>query len=224
MVEPITDPKDISAVRAWELVQSAGVVMVDVRGPTEYARAHPPNSLNVQYSNRGLAERLSGLLKMRTSPSSTSVIVTSDNEQQGNGATEQLELAGFKVVGLLSDAMTSWVDHELPIDSINNISVNDIIGGVIDDTSLILDVREPIEWEMGHVPGALLISLGNLREKIDDIPRNKRIVVICEAGIRSSSAASILQAEGFPDVANVPDGTAGYRNAGFPLEFFTSET
>ena len=95
--------------------------------------------------------------------------------------------------------------------------------GVGDDNVLILDVREPIEWEMGHVPGALLISLGDLREKINDVPSDKRIVVICEAGIRSSSAASVLLLEGFSNVAHVPEGTAGYRNAGLDLEFYTPQ-
>ena len=45
------------------------------------------------------------------------------------------------------------------------------------------------------------------------------VVVICEAGVRSSSAASILQAEGFDGVSHVPEGTGGYRRAGLNLEF-----
>ena len=87
------------------------------------------------------------------------------------------------------------------------------------DNTTVLDVREPIEWEMGHVPGAVLISLGSLRRQIHVVPRHGRIVVICEAGIRSSTAASVLQAEGFPKVANVSEGTGGYRRAGLPLEY-----
>lgn len=223
MVEPVEDPKTFSAARAWELVQSGEIVMVDVRGPAEYARAHPVNSINVQYSSRGLAERLSGLLKIGIPSTETSVVVVSDDEQQGYGAKEQLELAGFTVVGLISDAITSWGEQGLPIGSVSEIPITHINAGVGDDNVLILDVREPIEWEMGHVPGALLISLGDLREKIDDVPSDKRIVVICEAGIRSSSAASVLLLEGFSNVAHVPEGTAGYRNAGLDLEFYTPE-
>ena len=80
-----------------------------------------------------------------------------------------------------------------------------------------ISVTKVVEWEMGHIPGALLVSLGSLTEHLDDIPRDACIAVICEAGIRSSTAASLLLACGFSTVANVPVGTAGYRNAGLPL-------
>ncbi|MBI4235874.1 MAG: rhodanese-like domain-containing protein, partial [Chloroflexi bacterium] len=82
----------------------------------------------------------------------------------------------------------------------------------------VLDVRESLEWEMGHVPGALLVSLGDLRARLGELDRSRPTLVICEAGVRSSTGASLLQAAGFAHVANVVEGTAGYRNAGYPLQ------
>jgi len=58
-----------------------------------------------------------------------------------------------------------------------------------------------------------------LRERLHELPQEAGITVICEAGVRSSAAASILQAHGFVGVANVLEGTAGYRNASLPLQF-----
>ncbi len=87
----------------------------------------------------------------------------------------------------------------------------------------VVDVREPMEWTIGYVPGARLIPLGSLRDRIDEIPRDRRVVVICEAGIRSCVGASILARAGHPDVAHVPGGSSEYRRAGLPLAFPTPE-
>ena len=88
------------------------------------------------------------------------------------------------------------------------------------DTNLILlDVREQIEWEMGYVPGATLISLSEIGIRNTELDKQKPVAVICEAGIRSSTAASILQRVGFEQVSNVIEGTAGYRSKALPLNY-----
>jgi len=74
-----------------------------------------------------------------------------------------------------------------------------------------------MEWAVGHVPGAQLIALGEVRERLGEVPTDREVAVICEAGVRSSSAASLLQAAGVK-VFNVADGTAGWRASGRPLE------
>ena len=120
--------------------------------------------------------------------------------------------------------MMAWSDSDLPLEILAEVSVRQLAGAVPGGDTVVLDVREPIEWEMGHVPGAFLISLGTLRERLHELPLEAGITVICEAGIRSSSAASILQAEGFAGVVNVPEGTGGYRRAGLPLQFSEDDT
>ncbi|MDA1097044.1 MAG: rhodanese-like domain-containing protein, partial [Chloroflexi bacterium] len=76
-----------------------------------------------------------------------------------------------------------------------------------------------VEWELGHVPGALLISLGELRDRIAEVPRDRELAIICEAGVRSSMAASLLESLGYQRLVHALEGTAGYRNAGLPLEY-----
>ena len=115
--------------------------------------------------------------------------------------------------------MMAWNESGLPMEILAEVSVRQLAGAVPGGDIVVLDVREPIEWEMGHVPGAFLISLGTLRERLHELPLEAGITVICEAGIRSSSAASILQAEGFDGVSHVPEGTGGYRRAGLNLAF-----
>jgi hydroxyacylglutathione hydrolase len=119
----------------------------------------------------------------------------------------------------VEDSINGWYENDLPMEILAEVSVHETAAAAADGNTVVLDVREPIEWEMGHVPGALLISLGTLRERLHELSLEASIVVICEAGVRSSSAASILQAEGFDCVSHVPEGTGGYRRAGLDLEF-----
>ena len=83
----------------------------------------------------------------------------------------------------------------------------------------VLDVREPLEWDTGYVPGAILVPLGRLRVELGRVPRDREVVVICEAGLRSATGASILLKEGFTLVSHAPLGTAGVRRSGGPLAY-----
>ena len=203
----------MNVVRAWELTESGEAVLVDVRDQSKFGLGHPRCALNLPFSLRGLEERLGMLLQP-----GTSVVLITENSEQAEAALPQFQEGAFNVLGVVEGGIDAWQESDLPWEVLRELSVHDISGAAADGNTVIVDVRESIEWDMGHVPDAILISLGELRERIDEIPREQRVAVICEAGVRSSSAASILQAAGFPDVVNVPEGTGGYRNAGLPLE------
>ncbi len=209
----------VSVVRAWELVQMGEALIVDLREPSEFARGHPKGALSLPYSEKGLEDRL-GVLLQPGSP----VVLLAEAPGQAQSAVLQLQESAFPVVGVVGGSMMAWSDSDLPLEIMAEVSVRQLAGAVPGGDTVVLDVREPIEWEMGHVPGAFLISLGTLRERLHELPLEAGITVICEAGIRSSSAASILQAEGFAGVVNVPEGTGGYRRAGLPLQFSEDDT
>lgn len=77
----------------------------------------------------------------------------------------------------------------------------------------VLDVREPAEFEgpLGHIPGALLVPLGTLVERIGEVPRDKPVVAVCRAGGRSAQATVLLAKAGFERVANLPGGMLRWR-------------
>lgn len=79
---------------------------------------------------------------------------------------------------------------------------------------LVLDVREPFEWRSGHIPGAKLISLGQLSQHLADMPKDREIVAICRSGHRSMVACSRLAAEGF----RVRNLAGGYLHWSGPLQ------
>ena len=82
----------------------------------------------------------------------------------------------------------------------------------------LLDVREPWEYVAGHVPGAQLIPLGELEQRVHEIPRDRPVFAICHSGQRSLAAASYLLALGYGDVVNVDGGTAAWIERGYPVE------
>jgi rhodanese-related sulfurtransferase len=83
--------------------------------------------------------------------------------------------------------------------------------------AVLLDVREVDEWNSGHAPGARHVPLGDLARQLDSLPRNRRIVVICRSGHRSSRATALLLDSGY-DAVNLDGGMRAWASAGLPLE------
>ncbi len=84
------------------------------------------------------------------------------------------------------------------------------------DQVTILDVREKEEFqgELGHIPNALHIPLREIRQRLDEIPREKPVVTVCRSGRRSAQATVALAKLGFSEVANVKDGMLAWRDLG----------
>lgn len=85
-----------------------------------------------------------------------------------------------------------------------------------DDSVVLLDVREPDEWQRGHVAGAQHIPLGDVPARIDEIDRDATLYVICHAGGRSQRVAQYLARNGF-EPANVTGGMLAWAQAGRPV-------
>ena len=84
------------------------------------------------------------------------------------------------------------------------------------DGALVLDVREPHEYEAGHVPGARLVPLSLVPDVARDMPTGQPIYVICQSGNRSWVAAQHLDRHG-RDARSVRGGTSGWIGAGRPV-------
>ena len=80
-----------------------------------------------------------------------------------------------------------------------------------------LDVREPVEYAAGHVLGAVNLSQADLADRLDELPRDCLLLLICQGGYRSQLAAQFLKQMGFEQVASVAGGTAAWAEAGKPL-------
>jgi NADPH-dependent 2,4-dienoyl-CoA reductase/sulfur reductase-like enzyme/rhodanese-related sulfurtransferase len=78
--------------------------------------------------------------------------------------------------------------------------------------TFLLDVREPSEYEKGHIPNAMNIPLGQIRSRLSEIPRDKEIIVNCQVGLRSYIGVRMLMQNGFENVKNLSGGYKTYRS------------
>lgn len=77
----------------------------------------------------------------------------------------------------------------------------------VEETSgVLLDVREPREWEQGTLPEALLIPVSQIMERLEEIPNDRPILCVCRSGSRSHQVAAFLKFNGYGEVANMTGG------------------
>jgi rhodanese-related sulfurtransferase len=82
-----------------------------------------------------------------------------------------------------------------------------------------IDVREPQEYNLGTIPGAVTISRGNLEKNVEEaVPREKSVVVYCANGNRSVFAAAVLQQMGYSHVRSLREGFSGWVAEGGDVE------
>jgi rhodanese-related sulfurtransferase/TusA-related sulfurtransferase len=104
-------------------------------------------------------------------------------------------------------------DHEIKDEATYShvISNEQLAEKIKDDSVVIIDVREPAEYAFGHIPGAISIPLGELEDRIHELPKNKTIYVVCRTGTRSGLAAQKLAKKGFTNVWNVVPGMSKWE-------------
>ena len=96
--------------------------------------------------------------------------------------------------------------QEVPTTSVDQVPVD----------AVLLDVREDDEWEAGHAPQATHIPLGELAERIGEVPQDGDVYVVCRAGGRSARATMYLNQNGW-DAVNVAGGMQVWHQQGLPL-------
>ncbi len=102
--------------------------------------------------------------------------------------------------------------------TVKNISASELNQMLSDGQKLVLvDVREPWEYQEGHVPNTVHIPLGQLSAKWTKLDPKQPTVLICAHGNRSQSAAGFLEKNGFTQLYNLQGGTAAWQRSKLPL-------
>ncbi|HEX5886843.1 MAG TPA: rhodanese-like domain-containing protein, partial [Pyrinomonadaceae bacterium] len=192
-----------------------GDVLLDVRSAADFGAAHVPGSMNIGLGGQ-FAMWAGSLI-----PLSAAIVVIADTGAQVDESVVRLARVGIEnVKGYLDGGIQSWREAGFPVDSIEQVSVEQLKEKMDDNELQIVDVRRPAEYVNGHVPGAFNAPLANLDKSLGPLPlkRDKLTAVICAGGYRSSAAASLLQQQGFSNLLNVSGGTGAWINAGYPVE------
>lgn len=189
-------------------LRAAGAQLLDVREGGEYATGHIAESTNIGLG--GQYATWAGTILDRAKPI---VIIAEPGREQE--AAVRLGRIGFDgVKGYLAGGMRALAGRPDLLRQTERISARVLSEELASaDPPLVLDVRTPREWLGGHINGSLNIPLNHLQERIGELPRDRRIVVHCAGGYRSSIAASILYRNAITNVAELAGGLAAWNAA-----------
>jgi rhodanese-related sulfurtransferase len=95
--------------------------------------------------------------------------------------------------------------------------ITEVPAAQVPENAYLLDVRENSEWDAGHAPGAVHIPLGTLGERIDEVPKDQKVYVICRSGGRSARATQALNKAG-RNAVNVAGGMQDWATGGRTME------
>ena len=193
-------------------ISSGKIHLLDVRNANHFISEHIENSISLPFSEKGVVDRVRVIL---SEPNDVLIVV--DNEDQAFILEKQFSTTDYNVIGFVKDVLEVVKQTDLLLTNVRQISIESLIKS---KNMRVLDVRESIEWETGHFPGAILQQLSTLKNDLTQIPSDGELAVICEAGIRSLTAVSLLKKNGYKELFNVIEGTSGYRKSGEKLEFY----
>jgi rhodanese-related sulfurtransferase len=121
-----------------------------------------------------------------------------------------------RVVGYLEGGMFEWAKAGLPAEHVPLLSAEDLNKRISSGPKIaLIDVRAKMEFEKGHIDGAIHVPAPDLRKRYQVLDSSVPVVVVCNTGHRSSLAASLLKQKGFKEVYNMAGGMMGYNAAGY---------
>ena len=187
--------------------------LVDVRSPAETAEGTLPGAREIPLA---ILAKLPDALD-RCAP----VLVYSARGYRSLVAASFLQAAGFGDVADLLGGYRAWEGAGLPVvrEATPAAAAPEVgartAAALVGAGALMLDVREPGEWQAGHVAQAWLLPMGQVARHRSDLPQDRRIVVACRSGGRSAAVAEALRAWGF-DAVNLSGGMCAWAAAGLP--------
>jgi hydroxyacylglutathione hydrolase len=190
-----------------------GVPLVDGRRRNTFAGAHVPGSINVE-----LGSTFGTYVGWIFPFNSPIMLLLDDQAAQGEAVVQLLRIGYEAIVGSLEGGFSTWTAGGLPVEHFEAISVarlHELWSS--DDRPAVLDVRRDEEWSDGHIVGSRHIHVADLIGRIEEVPADRPVAVICASGHRAEIAASILAAHG-RDVIAVRGGVPDWLARGWPSE------
>lgn len=188
-----------------------GMPLIDGRDREAFARLHVPGSLNIELDGTF------GTYTGWTVPFNVPLMILIENEPGRREAVVQLLRIGYeRVEGFVDGGIQAWQAAALPTSQLKSIDLEALYQRWSRrEPGIILDVRRTDEWKSGHIPDALHLPVGNLAQRLQDLPQDQPILTICQTGYRAQLAASMIAATG-REVMVVRDGMDLWHQRGWP--------
>lgn len=194
-------------------------IVVDARSQGMFGAGHIPGAYNIQLDSPEFEQRVGWV-----TPLDVPMILVLEHDAEAQRAMHALAFLGLdhRVEGFLVDGVTAWLNSGLPVETLPQLSVQQLHGFLQSRNGIdmqVLDVRETSEWDAGHIEGAHYMNYKQLREQIEQLSLtpDDHISVVCAGGLRSSTACSILMMNGYRHLYNTTGGMGAWTAANLPL-------
>jgi len=189
-------------------LRRGGAQILDARDPVDFERAHLTGSVNVGLG--GGYATWCGTVLDRDRP----VVIVADPGREPE-ATMRLGRIGFDIVaGYLEGGMRALATRADLVARLERVTAGTLAERLESpEPPLVLDVRTEREWNERRIGDSANIPLSRLSRRIDELPRDRPIVVHCASGYRSAIAASLLLRDGFAEVADLVGGLAAWESS-----------
>jgi len=206
-----------TALRPLELTEvvrlrDEGVQVLDVRDSQAFAQGHLKSSINIGLG--GQYATWAGTILDREKP----IVIVAEPGRETEAATRLGRIGFDHVKGYLQGGMAALAGLPQLVGRTERISVLTAAEELArQDAPVVVDVRTAKEWAEKHIEGSVNLPLSHLQERLAEVPRERRIAILCAGGYRSSIAASLLHREGITRLEEIAGGLAAWEAAQLPL-------
>lgn len=195
----------------FKTAMDAGAVVLDASEPAAFGGAHIKGAYSIWLD--GLPEFAGWVL-----PYDRPILLVLQDEAHLDKAVRYLRRSGYdRIQGYLRGGTEGWYNAGYSTEDLHLITVHQLRDMFNrGEKPVVLDVRGQEEWDAGHIEGALHIYVGHLERRIEEVPRDRTIAVLCNVGHRAGLGASILLRAGFSRVHNVIGSMSAWRAVHYP--------
>lgn len=209
---PRVDPSKVPHLSATDAIKAmdGGAIGIDVRSTADFSLGHMHGTLNIP-TGTSFPNWLGSLIE----PAQKIVFIIGTDESRLTRALRGSALVGMdNVIGWCGPGVIEhWKSAQRQMDTTAQLSPEKAKAS----GRMIVDVRGRSERDEESIPGTKHAFLGDILAMMKDVPKDQPLVLHCGSGSRSAIGASVLQAAGFTDVANMKGGIDAWRQAGLPV-------
>jgi hydroxyacylglutathione hydrolase len=211
----LRQPPRLPVARLAALLEG-GTLVVDTRPAADFAVGAIPGTLNIPLG-RSFTTWAGWLI-----PYDRDFVLIVDDHR-----TQRVEEAVRDLAGIGLDRVTAYCGTEVieawrtargHLQTIESMPVTEVGEATASGRAAIVDVRSSEEWAAGHLPGARNLPLGELDQRLAEVPRDKLVIVHCQSGARAAIAASLLLSRGISQLRQYPGGFGEWAAAGWEVE------
>ena len=189
-----------------------GTKLIDARDKTEFSKGFIPGSINIQGNNSFAT--WAGWFLTYEEP-----FILLAEEAQLDDLTRKLMRIGLDHIQGYVPSINTWEEHGGTLETVNQISLEEFKTLQQDKNVQIVDLRGVSEYNAGHIKGADNVFVGTLVNNMDQISKDKKVVIHCQGGDRAAIAYSLLARNGYKNVLNYSPGMNEWMNQNNAVEY-----